>query len=174
MASSLAREFELFDQSLILLALHRGDYPRVVNLIGAIKDDAIKCKLMAKHAQTLLKHEPKLVIAQLRLEEYEQINKLELIPALMAMDNLHHTLNAAGEYVDQVWIAKLEQHQTQFYNLAFQLYLRALVASRTTKEAKDYTTLLDFLNRLESSRCTYLDEKYASDLLHWQILETVQ
>jgi hypothetical protein len=44
MAASLAREFELFDQSLLVLSINRGDFERVINLISSAKDDSMKCK----------------------------------------------------------------------------------------------------------------------------------
>lgn len=54
-----------------------------------------------------MKHQPKLMIETLKQQTYDGINKLELIPALMALDNKYHTLMAAADYVEKVWIEKL-------------------------------------------------------------------
>lgn len=62
---------------------------------------------MTKYAHVLLKHQPKLMIETLKQQTYDGINKLELIPALMALDNKYHTLMAAADYVEKVWIEKL-------------------------------------------------------------------
>jgi hypothetical protein len=141
MAAAMAREFELFDQSLIILNINKGDYVKVISLITALKDDATKCKQMAKYSHVLLKHSPKLMIETLRQPSFDNINKLELIPALMTMENFHHTLMAAADYVEQVWIERLGLHERQYYNLAFQLNLRSLVASRTLQETAESNRL---------------------------------
>jgi hypothetical protein len=42
------------------------------------------------------------------------------------------------------------------------------------QETAECTRLQDFLERLERDKSTKLDEKYATDLLHWEITELLQ
>lgn len=81
MADELAEDFELFDQSIIVLTINRGDYKKVIELITSLKDDKSKCRLIAKYSYLLLKNIPELMIETLRQPVFEKVKKQELIPA---------------------------------------------------------------------------------------------
>ena len=50
MAAKLATEFDLFDASLIVLSINRGDYEKVIDLICLTKDEDVRCRLMVRYA----------------------------------------------------------------------------------------------------------------------------
>lgn len=61
------------------------------------------------------------------------------------------------------------------YNLAFELNLRALIATSTIEETQECSRLKGYLEALQTSKIqgkvVVLDEKYALDLLHFKIKE---
>ena len=99
MADELAEDFELFDQSLIVLTINRGDYEKVIDLICKVKDVKSKCNLIAQYSYLLLKHVPKLTIETLRQSAFEKVRKQDLIPAFQAMDDSYENLCLAADYV---------------------------------------------------------------------------
>lgn len=118
MAPKLAKEFELFDSSLIVLSKNRGDYEKVIDLICLTKDEDIRCRLMIRYAQVLLKQKPKLMLQRMRIG-FEKVKKMQLIPAFNAMDEKHSNLTCAANYVKEFWIDKLGETEKTFYNLVF-------------------------------------------------------
>lgn len=118
MAPKLAKEFELFDSSLIVLSINRGDYEKVIDLICLTKDEDIRCRLMIRYAQVLLKQKPKLMLQRMRIG-FEKVKKMQLIPAFNAMDEKHSNLTCAANYVKEFWIDKLGETEKTFYNLVF-------------------------------------------------------
>jgi len=123
---------------------------------------------MARYAQVLLKHTPKLMLQRMQVG-FEKVPKLQLIPAFNAMDEKHNNLTCAANYVKDFWIEHLGEREKKFYNLVFQLHLRALLASRTVQEAQECNGLQSYLEELEldkaSQKTVLLDEKYATDTL---------
>ena len=75
----------------------------------------------------------------------------------------------------EVWIEKLGDNERRHYNLAFQLNLRALLSTRNAEETAQCESLNKFLDFLKYIRMkendTLLDEKYATDTLHFKINE---
>jgi hypothetical protein len=177
-SGKLAQEFELFDASLIVLNVNNGEFDKALELITGTKDDETRCKLMVKYARILLKNRPKHMLELLRTPGFRSISKIEMIPVFMSMEDDYHNLMLAADYIKDIWITQLELHERSYYNLAFELNLRSLLASRNPIETKQCTRLLDFLEALEFAKMSggnvHLDEKYATDTLHFQIKENIQ
>lgn len=103
MAAKLAQDFELFDASLVVLNINKGDYEKVIDLICSTKDEDVRCRLTVRYAQVLLKHKPKLMLQRMQIG-FEKVPKLQLIPAFNAMDEKQNNLTCAANYVKDFWI----------------------------------------------------------------------